>query len=522
MATASRSLIVRPPFFEPRSLSTFYLQVFEASKLDGKAVKTKQMFRCAVREFERCVGGGRSIGSISLDDLDRYEQHLVARGLAKKTVGQRAWAITCVLNAADPQRFPTVKNRGLARIPRGAPPGTFEYEFATKVYPKLAERWGGQSISSFYCVVGRFTQWRGKFSPMAEMGEALIVEHETWAIESGHLSQRTVATLGQKLRMVLRMIDSRLCRERLKPYHSPPTVRTCGVDSKVTSLSQYAEDRYCVTRSLAPGSEYQLKHSVELFETWLAKTSVLPDLKTIDELLLSKWIKSLELLYTPASIKRMRGDVLGVLNDAADTGLRVTLRPRRIRCLKMPPPVANAWPKETIERIIMATRKLRGRLWKRVSAALYFEALFRCAWRLAIRKGDLFALRMSDIAADGRVWVVQRKTRTLTRGKLGPGELELLRTIGREQPLDWEYTPRNFYEWSTRVKELAGVDDKGHLQRFRKSAATDVAKRDRGAATKLLGHSTDWADPYYVDEKLLNEQHIEPSELNLPAKGGAE
>ena len=357
-----------------------------------------------------------------------------------------------------------------------APKGTFEHLFFTRLRAQLASRGhGAASIKTIRDIVVQFTTWRGKFTPISELSEVLIVGFEQWQYEK-EIKPRTVASYGQKLRLVVRMIDVDLCRERLHPYRPKPVIRTNGIGSKVLSLSQYTADRYIVTRSLAAKAEYMVAHSCELFETWLASRGILPDLAAVDELLLSQWVKDLEMRYAPRTAKRIRGDVVGVLNDAAAAGLRAPLYSRRVRCPRVSAPVAKAWPIETVQEIILATRKLRGRLKNGVPVAVYFEAVFRCAWRLAIRKGDLFALRMADITPDGRVFIVQRKTRTLTSGRLGSGEIKLLKAIGCDPPLDWPQTQSTFYDWSHRVKRIAGVDDDGHLHRFRKSAATDVAK----------------------------------------------
>jgi integrase len=259
-------------------------------------------------------------------------------------------------------------------------------------------------------------------------------------------------------------------------------------------------------------------HSCAILEAWLLREDTEPDLAAIDELTLSRWVKFLELMYAPRTVKRMRGDVIGVLNDAADAGLRTPLRSRRVRSPNVPPPTAEAWRVEIVRQLIEACPQLPGQIGTGIRRAVYFEALYRCAWRTALRRMDLWQMRLRDIASDGRVFVVQRKTRVATNGKLGPIEIKLLHSFGYDQPLRWPGAERQFYYWSRKLKALAEVKDEGHLQRVRKSAATDVARRDRSLATKLLGHTSAAADAFYIDESLLDNAPVEPTELDLPPR----
>lgn len=285
-------------------------------------------------------------------------------------------------------------------------------------------------------------------------------------------------------------------------------------------IVDYVRTRYAVTHPLEADSERQVLWSCRLLESWLLRENIDATIQAPDELLLSRWVKWLELLYAPRTIKKIRGDVLGVLNDAADSDppLRQPVRQRRVRRPAVPPPIARAWSAETVQRLILACRQLEGHIGTGVRRAVYFEAIYRCDWRLGIRRGDLWNLDLqNDVLPDGRVYVVQRKTRVLIEGSLGPEELRLLHSFGSRFPLRWPHAEKTFYYWSEKVKAIAGVDTPGHLQRVRKSAATDVAKtQGRSAATKFLGHTNPAADAFYIDETLLNKQSVTPTELDLP------
>ncbi len=281
-------------------------------------------------------------------------------------------------------------------------------------------------------------------------------------------------------------------------------------------IVDYVRTRYAVTHPLGADSERQVLWSCRLLEAWLLREDIEATIQAPDELLLSRWVKWLEMLYAPRTARKARGDVLGVLNDAADSELRPPLRQRRVRRPQVGPPVARAWTPETVQRLILACRQLDGKIKTGVRRSIYFETIFRCNWRLGIRRGDLWRLSLRDVLPDGRVYLMQRKTRVLVDGRLGPEEIRLLHSFGYDPPLRWPHAERIFYDWSRKVKAIAGVDTPGHLQRIRKSAATDVAKKQgRAAATKFLGHTNPAADGFYIDETLMDEPTVTPTELDL-------
>lgn len=287
------------------------------------------------------------------------------------------------------------------------------------------------------------------------------------------------------------------------------------------SLSDYLQNRYSITHPLAVSSAYQLQRTCRIFEGWLrANDYPTDDLLAFDELVLSEWIKWLEGQYAPRTVYKHRGDIKTILADARDFYKAPPLRSARIRCPDVPPPNPDAWTVNVAREIIYAARKLPGRLKNGVRRSVYFEAIYRCAWRLLLRRQDLWEVPLANFLEDGRVYRIQNKTKVLVAGRLGPTELELIYSMGTDPPLAWPQGESQFYYWSERLKELAGVSDEGHLQRFRKSAATDVARYDRTSVTKVLGHTTPAADAFYVDEKLLDFQPIEPTDIDGISEGG--
>lgn len=283
-------------------------------------------------------------------------------------------------------------------------------------------------------------------------------------------------------------------------------------------LVDYVRERYAITHSLVPDSEYQLLRACRILEAWMLRDGSECTVSGPDELMISRWVKWMELLYAPRTVKKYRDDVLTILDDAADCDFRYPIRRRRIRNPTVGPPVAIAWRQEVATKIIIACRQLEGRIKTGIRTAHYMETIYRCTWRVALRRRDWWnRFDFENICDDGRVWIMQGKTRVFVRGQLGSDEIKMLRAIGYRRPLHWPHSGTYFYNLSRKAKKIAGIADLGHLQRFRKSAATDVAKNQgRKAATEFLGHTNPAADAFYIDEMLMGDIPISPTELDLP------
>lgn len=279
------------------------------------------------------------------------------------------------------------------------------------------------------------------------------------------------------------------------------------------TVRAYLEDEYALVRPITESSLVVLRGTCDIFERWLGHEPLIDE---PNEKLLSEWVKWLEEVeeYAPRTALRLRADMIGILNDAAEEGRRPFIRKRRVRKPNISPPQPRGWTAAQVVLLIAACRMLPGVLRNGVRRCDYYEGIVRCAWRLVLRRSDLRKMKLTDISPTGRVWTTQKKTRRLTVGHLEPDDIAFLKSFGLEQPFAWGYTQRMFYYWFSKVKAMSGVQGDGSLQRLRVSGATDVARNHgRDAVTKLLGHTTNAADVWYIDETLLEEEVISPSPL---------
>lgn len=276
------------------------------------------------------------------------------------------------------------------------------------------------------------------------------------------------------------------------------------------TLTEYLDSIYVTSRDLGADSVYQLRRSCRVLAEWIGYDVPLVD---VNELLLCRWLVAMQGKYAAATLRKMRGDVLGIVADAFDSGMGPEVRSRRVRKVKVPPPNPQAWTLEEVGRLVDAARGLPGKTKTGTPRSVYFEAVVRTAWDTGFRIGDLQRITLADVTASGLVVIRQRKTRDLVTAQLETPTFELLMSIGQHEPLAWRGAKRMLYYWWRKVKAKANVTSYGAFQKIRVSAATDVAARDRGAMTAFLGHASDRADRHYLDVRMLPPPEIRPRPL---------
>lgn len=272
------------------------------------------------------------------------------------------------------------------------------------------------------------------------------------------------------------------------------------------SLSAYV-DRYAVQREISDSSVYQLRRSALIFERWAGEPI---DVGAITDDQLSRWLYDLRNQYAQATLRKIRGDVLTLLRDAAEAGLCDP--PKRVRKIARPKPNPQAWSASEVAVIIEAATRLRGVLVDGRRRADYFSALFLAAWETGLRRSDLFRLRQRDIGDGGRIVLTQKKTGDAHVAHVRPDTVARLRRLG-DTPLSWPSTNRLFYYWFDKVVAASGVPPHGGLHCIRASGATDVALHQPGRQTRFLGHTTPAADSHYLDRRIIEAAPIMPTEI---------
>lgn len=272
----------------------------------------------------------------------------------------------------------------------------------------------------------------------------------------------------------------------------------------------WLNEQYLIDRPLKPESAYALRRSVAVFETWLKRPAELTDLGDAN---LSQFLIAVEKFYAPSTLKRMRGDLMGLARHAAESG--ACQFPRKVRPVKVPRKAPRGIRPEQVARLIECCPKLPPRK-NGMHLGNYFAALIGVAWYTGLRRGDLFAFDMRELDDSGIYPVTQNKTGEVVWRWIAPDIVAKLERLDPRRPLRWQGAKRMLYVYFAKLKELAGVTTPGYLHLLRRSAASDVERQQPGAAGPFLGHLTPgMAEKHYIDRSIAYGSEVRPERLRI-------
>lgn len=267
------------------------------------------------------------------------------------------------------------------------------------------------------------------------------------------------------------------------------------------TLLTYYDGVYALERPLAPSSDYCHRRSLRVFTDWLGDD---PFLSHLTDILISAFVRDMASRYAPATVSRMRANILATWRHAADLGL--VQGPGRVRAVKIPPPMPDAWTVHEVRKLLLTTGRLNRH-------SRYFDRFLRVGWDVGLRKADIESLSLAAINDENVALVRQRKTGQPLAIALRESTVAVLRMHGHPFPLRRPFCASQSYYWWRRLCDLADVS-RGGPQKLRRSAATNVELHHPGASTSFLGHtSPDLARRHYLDQRILRQHPPRPEEL---------
>ena len=277
-------------------------------------------------------------------------------------------------------------------------------------------------------------------------------------------------------------------------------------------LAAYVE-RYALETALGPRTVENYRGSVARFSHWLGHPARMADL-TDDAA--NRWLVAiLDRGRSPKTAKNERNALLALWRAAYESRL-VERRPDRIRKIRVPVSLPEAWDERQLVALLAVAALLPGKLRRwRLPKAAFFRALILAGYDSGLRLADLLALRWDQIGADGSVAVLQQKTRWPILARLRPETLAALDQIGREgQPLVFGgvISRRQLFAHFGRLVRLAGLS--GGTRKLRRSGASLLERVCPGAAQYYLGHrGPNLAARYYIDPRVAGQNRPLPPPL---------
>lgn len=271
---------------------------------------------------------------------------------------------------------------------------------------------------------------------------------------------------------------------------------------------------YAIRRGLTPPSLKALGYVLNCFERSLGHAASWDDfeLPTIERWTDALFARGLD----PESIRGRRTALIGFWREAHDAGVIQSL-PGRLRRIKVPDKPPICWDKPEYVGLLAITGALKGTMNRdpRILRADFWTCWIRSDYDGGFRLGDLRRLLFSQIASDGTVQLVQRKTGETIIGHFSAETMALierLRQPGRRLVFGDLVNHSNAQRYFRKLVSLAGLQ--GSTKWLRRTGATWCEVETPGSAPAFLGHK-DFRTAYksYVDRSKTQRHKPRPPRI---------
>lgn len=280
-----------------------------------------------------------------------------------------------------------------------------------------------------------------------------------------------------------------------------------------STLGEYARTGYSLTRDIKPATLRQYVIVADLVERWAGRPV---RLDALDERSVSEWLRDYSATVKPHTVRGKKSMLLALWRAAADDGLAEEPSGRRVRRVRLPELVPTAWTKDEVETLLTYVKSLKRRHRCGLPRAVWWDLAIRVAWDSGLRWGDLVALRVDAIAADGTCTLTQSKTAKLSTFRLSPTTLEALRATLADCPralaCPWPASGETFRDQFTRIVEKAGIRA-GTWKWIRRGSGTDVEMQLPGVGHLHLGNTRRVFEQSYGDPTQIGRRTPCPREL---------
>lgn len=273
---------------------------------------------------------------------------------------------------------------------------------------------------------------------------------------------------------------------------------------------------YQLTHDVADSTIQQYGYAVTALCRWAGREVSLDEL-TDD--LMNRWIES----RRQAGIRgewgnarpTIRGQAAAIKTlwlSAFEDGI-VTVRPMRVKRIKLAVPIPEAWELSQFEDLIAATDHLSGYFECGVRRRSMLRALSMTAYYSGLRPCDVLALPKDTIGSDGTLIVRQQKTGEPIMCRLPPDAMAAIEAMGKfEGARLFPLRKKTLRYWFLKMLAIAKL--KGTPKWIRRTGATQIEISHPGAAQAFLGHRTPGlAWRHYIDRRQVQNRKPMPPPL---------
>lgn len=274
---------------------------------------------------------------------------------------------------------------------------------------------------------------------------------------------------------------------------------------------------YALSTDLQPCSVDQLRFAVLSLDRWAACS---PEwhggpvlLSDLADDFLNRWLTDLLASgMARKTVRNRRGNIVTLWRAAADA-LLVSSWPRRVKTIKLPRTLPEAWSRSQVELLVQATEKLTGTFPGGLCRRATMRAIILADFATGLRPCDLLRLRQTDVSPDGCIAIIQHKTGWPVLCRLEREEMAAIAaTFPPDRKLLFPLDRKLVHFWMRRLCTLAGLP--GTTKWLRRSGATAVEDAFPGSAQQYLGQKTPGlAWRHYIDPRLLTRKQFRPPPL---------
>lgn len=481
----------------------------------------RSRLRRAVQLFSEFLGRPAELADLTEKNVQQFGEWLAAYRSKDycyhtKTSLRAIWRFAASLGVADdlPSREMT--------------PGTVSHFMETSFLPQSTADNSGGYHTKCRRAVDAFSEFLERPALLSDLTSERVREFAKW------LASPTVNHGGRSRWIELRSIWRSAAKLGLaeeidsvfrNPRSAPPPDRTPG------TLSNFFETVYLPQRLVgaSKASVANIRSRIRQFNVFVGHSVRLDELN--DSLLASFLNDRLEMDLRKATINGIRGDITAVWRYAATLGL-VEHAPG-IRKLRAEHDEPDSWSEDEFRRILTKCNCLSSQpAYDDVPATAVMRAVLLLAYWTGLRRGTLWKLKWTEVDLVERWVTVPGNIMKGRRGKkfrFGEDALEALRAVQRVgavtvlPAVDWN----RFYKEFDSVLEAAGIQPSkrrgmSKLHKVRRTTATMVAVRQGlGAASSLLGHSSEQITLRYIDPSKLAGNDMTGVLPSLSCSGGA-
>jgi integrase len=304
------------------------------------------------------------------------------------------------------------------------------------------------------------------------------------------------------------------------PRKAAPAKRRRQVKPKAVSIMECVE-RYIAARDGSPEWRRTMRSKMQQFCKWLGEPA------TIDRMNSEVFNKYVEYLLNSGLARRTavgyRGIVLAIWRDAYQERL-TDEPPTRLRNVKCVHPIVEAFTHDEIRKLLDTAAMFKRRFRDGNLAADFWRAAILTGYCTGLRRGDLLAIKRSQVSPDGTIRLIQSKTGFPIKVRLNAdarAAVAKLNGNGDDRLLPY---PLGLSEFSTEfrlLREEAGLQ-RGCFKWLRRAAGSYAESVHAGAGTRLLGHRCESVFHKHYEDTDISQAHVyEPPPIALAEKGGA-